>query len=150
MERRIYIASVSLLLIVACGLVIHTLGVRDSIQPVLISSGSRSMSYSMSRHYYTSGILSSALLLPIFCAMFSYLAHRGQEIDPVSWFFVAAFYLVFAVLWIDLDRVYAASNELMLPGPQHAYDPMVLVFFTGFMGAGFWKWKQNAGSWLGN
>jgi hypothetical protein len=146
MERRIYIWFAGLLLVVACGLVVHTLEVRDSIAPVLIANGRRSMTYSISRHYYTAGIFSCALLLPVICAIVSYVAHRGQEIDPVSWFFVAAFYLAFALLWIDLDRVVAASGQHSVSVPMRGYDPMGLLVFAGFAGLGFWKWKQNAGS----
>ena len=143
MERRLYILVSALVAFAGLVLAIHLLRIEDSI-PAMVTIRSRNYSYAVTRHYYVAAVLLNALLLPLICALFGYVAHVGREIDVVSWFFVSGFYV--AIWWLgwEADHAYQMSAAQM-SGIRvgSVSNPLAMVGFAAATGLGFWKWKQD-------
>lgn len=144
MERRLYNSFVGLLGVAGCILALRLLWVWNSI-PALVMGRSRFHRYFISKNYYVSAVLIDALLLPVVCAFFAYVAHLGMQLHIVSWLFVAGFYGLFGWLWSDVS---SSLHQGLAPRVATGFSPGVRSpFFFLFVGAaagvGFWRWKQS-------
>src|SRR5690348_11495472 len=104
MERRLYILVSAMVAFAGLVLALHLLRIADSI-PAMVTIRGRNYSYTVTRHYYVASMLLSAMLLPVLCALFGYVAHLGRQIDIVSWFFVIGFYV--AIWWLSWEADHA-------------------------------------------
>jgi len=143
-ERRLYNSFVGLLEVVGSALALRLLWVWNSI-PALVMGRSRFHPYFISRNYYVSAVLIDALLLPVVCVFFAYVAHLGMQLHIVSWLFVAGFYGLFGWLWSDVS---SSLHQGLAPRVATGFSPGVRSpFFFLFVGAaagvGFWRWKQS-------
>ncbi len=144
MERKLYPWILLLLGVAGIALAMHVLRIKDSIPATVKLYGRAGYSYSVSRDFYVRAIFLDAFLLPVVCGVFALVAHAGREIDMVSWFFVAGFYLAFWWLGWQVDHLQPIS------GPQtgaffftNFSNPLSLLAFAIGTGLGFWKWKQD-------
>jgi hypothetical protein len=98
----------------------------------------------VSHHYYVTSLMMNAVLLPVLCALFGYVAHLGRQIDVVSWIFVIGFYL--AIWWLswEADHAYQMAVPHM-SGMRvgSVSDPSAMFGIAIAAGLGFWKWKQD-------
>lgn len=143
MERRLYILVSAMVGFAGLVLALHLLRMQDSI-PSMVRIRGRGYSYSVSRHYYVASLLLNALLLPVLCAVFGYVAHLGREIDVVSWFFVSGFYV--AIWWLswEADHAYQmAAPNMSGISVGSVSNPLGMLGFAVGAGMGFWKWKQD-------
>jgi hypothetical protein len=143
MERRLYIVVSGLVAFAGFVLAMHVLRIEDTI-PVTIKLHGRHYGYSMSRVYYVRTLLMSAVLLPVLCALFGYVAHLGREVDVVSWIFVGGFYV--AIWWLawEADHAFQISATNMRGiSVGSVSDPLGLLGFAVAASLGFWKFKQD-------
>ena len=143
MERRLYILVSAMVAFAGVVLALHLLGMQESI-PSMVRIRGRGYSYSVSRHYYVASLLLNALLLPVLCAVFGYVAHLGRQVDVVSWFFVIGFYV--AIWWLswEADHAYQMAVPHM-PGISvgSVSNPVGMLGVAVGAGLSFWKWKQD-------
>lgn len=143
MERKLYVGVSGLVALAGIVLVLHLLRIEDTIPPIVKLQG-RHSGYLVTRDHYIRSMLLAALLLPVICWLFSFVAHMGREIDIVSWFYVAGFYL--AIWWLswEVDHAYQIGDQhpvgIMVGSVS---DPTSLLLFAIGTGLGFWKWKQD-------
>jgi hypothetical protein len=143
-ERRLYNSFVGLLGVVGCALALRLLWLWNSI-PALVMGRSRFHPYFISKNDYVGAVLVDALLLPVVCAFFAYIAHLGMQLDIVSWFFVAGFYGLVGWLWSDVS---SSLHQVSAPRTRNGFSvgvqsPLFFLFVAVAMGIGFWKWKQS-------
>ena len=143
MERRLYILVSALVAFAGLVLALHLLRIQGSI-PAMVRIRGRGYSYSVSHHYYMASMLLSAMLLPVICAVFGYVAHAGRQIDVVSWFFVIGFYV--AIWWLSWEADHA--YQMALPHMSgisvgSVSNPLAMLGIAIAAGLGFWKWKQD-------
>jgi hypothetical protein len=145
MERKLYIWAAALLGLAGVVLAVHVWGKENSL-PAMVTVYGRTSGHSVSREVYVRTILLDAFLLPAICGLFAFVAHAGREIDIISWFFVAGFYL--ALWWLRLE----VDHLSQIGGPQtkgitvdSTVSPLGLLAFAVGTGLAFWKWKQDWG-----
>jgi L-lactate permease len=79
-------------------------------------------------------------MLPLICAMFGFVAHRGRAVDFVSWFFLAAFYVaLWWFRWEVTQLINAPATGVRVGSVTDPLEVLLLAVATGF---GFWRWKQ--------
>ena len=143
MERRLYIVVSGLVAFAGFVLAMHVLRIESSLPPMVRLNG-RGYGYSVSRDYYVRTMLLSAVLLPVLCAFFGYVAHVGREIDVVSWIFVGGFYA--AIWWLawQADHAYQ-MNASNMSGIRvgSVSNPATMLGVAIVAGLGFWKFKQD-------
>jgi hypothetical protein len=143
MERRVYILVSGLVGFAGFVLAMHLLRIENSIPPVVRLHG-RNSYFAVSRDYYVRAMLLNAVLLPILCGLFGYVAHVGREIDVVSWIFVGGFYVAMWWLAWEADHAYQ-MNATDLSGIRVGYvsNPAYMLGVAIAAGLGFWKFKQD-------
>lgn len=144
MERQLYNWAAGLVALAGLALALHMLAIENSI-PAAVWLGGRQGSRAISRHYYVAAILLNAILLPAICMIVAFVAHMGQEVDVVSWFFVAGFYAAISWLWWESSRATLAAqlDPSQITVIRPVSNPLALLGFAVVASAGFWKWKQN-------
>jgi hypothetical protein len=148
MERKFYKSFIGFLAFVAYALALRLLWVWNSFPATLwVRYGTRvPRSFQMPRGQYVAWLALDLVLLPVLCAAFAYAAHRGEDIDLVSWAFVVLFYVILWFLWHDMDAATSQGAEAggrflaLQRGLQHPLGPIGLASAAGI---GFWKWKQS-------
>jgi len=142
MERRLYILVSAMVAFAGLVLALHLLRIQDAIPPMVRIRG-RGYSYLVSHHYYVASMLLSAMLLPVLCAVFGYVAHAGREIDVVSWFFVGGFYVAMWWLSWEADHAYQMTAHMSGIRVGSVSNPLAMLGLAIATGLGFWKWKQD-------
>jgi len=143
MERRLYILVSAMVAFAGAVLAFHLLRIENSI-PAMVTIRSRRYSYLVSHHYYVTSLMMNAVLLPVLCALFGYVAHLGRQIDVVSWIFVIGFYV--AIWWLSWEADHA--YQMAVPHMSgirigSVSDPSAMFGIAIAAGLGFWKWKQD-------
>jgi hypothetical protein len=143
MERRLYILVSAMVAFAGLVLALHLLRMQDSI-PSMVRIRGRGYSYMVSHRYYVTSLLLNALLLPVLCAVFGYVAHMGRQIDVVSWLFVVGFYV--AIWWLSWEADHA--YQMAVPHMSgisigSVSNPLAMLGIAVGAGLGFWKWKQD-------
>lgn len=143
MERRLYIVVSGLVAFAGFVLAMHVLRIENAI-PLTLKLHGRDYGYTVSRDYYVRAMLLNAVLLPILCALFAYVAHIGREIDVVSWLFVGGFYAALWWLAWEADHAYQ-MNATNLSGIRvgSVSNPAYMLGVAIAAGLGFWKFKQD-------
>lgn len=142
MERKVYIIVCGLVALAAFALAMHVLRIEDSV-PAMVKLRGRHYSSMVSRDSYVHALLLDAVLLPVLCALFAYVAHAGREIDALSWVFVGSFFV--ALWWLKWEVDHAYQIDTRMPGISvgSVSNPAYMLGFAIVAGLGFWKFKQD-------